>query len=501
MNHSYAKRTLALLTAALMLTSALTSCGGETPATTTNETTDAASADTAPVTEELDTLEQRQLVDDGLEDRDFGGATFTILGVEYFEDYYHIEEENGDIMDDTVFRRNSAVMERFNIQFVVEPMEYGSQVSHMKTAVLAGDDAYQLYAGHVVASGAVTTDAMFLNWYDVPHVDFSRPWWSKSTVEDLTYDGKTFLAVGDFALGALSNTYCVFFNKQIANDYDLPDLYEIVNDGKWTVDRMTEISREVYRDINGDGVSDMNDLHGLTLFVGSPANALLWAFGEKIAKPQPDGTITLDYFNTRMVDIYQKMYDLLWVGNTTYAQTIDEPDFGTAVRKKFNEGNALFTIDGLMVATADLRDSDTEYGIIPMPKWDEAQEAYYTMVDGSHDVLGIPMTVRDPDMVGTVVEALNAESYKRTVPVYYDIVLKTKGSRDEESVAIIDMICQNRIFDFAYVYGGWSSPCFWPQTLMNKKSADISSYYEKSHKSFDKYMDKIFTFFSEFEAQ
>ena len=122
------------------------------------------------------------------------------------------------------------------------------------------------------------------------------------------------------------------------------------------------------------------------------------------------------------------------------------------------------------------------------------------MVDGSHEVMAVPVTITDPEFVGTVIEALNAESYKRTIPVYYDIVLKTKGSRDEESVAIIDMICENRIFDFGYVYGAWGA-AFWPQTLMQSKNADISSYYEKNHKSFDKYMEKIFTFFEEYEAE
>lgn len=501
MKHTSAKRTLALLTAALMLTASLASCGGdaeETPTTDTN----APVTDTAADTAEPDALDSRMNVDDGLEEQDFGGADFTILCVDYFEDFYHIEEENGDIMDDTVFRRNSAVMERFNVKLLHEFMEYSKQVSHMKSSVLAGDDAYQLFAGHVVASGAVTNDAMFLNWHEVPHIDFSRPWWSKSTVEDLTYDGKAFLAVGDYALGALAQTYCVLFNKQVASDYDIPNLYDIVNEGKWTVDRMTELSREVFRDLNGDGVSDIEDLHGLTLFAGSPVNALLWAFGEKIAKPQPDGTIALDYYNNRVVDIYQKIYDLLLVGNTSYTQMMNEPDFAVAIGKKFLDGKALFTVGSIgTAASEDYRNSETDFGIIPMPKWDEAQESYHTMVDGSHDVLGIPMTVRDPDMVGTIVEALNAESYKRTVPVYYDIVLKTKGSRDEESVAIIDMLCANRIFDFGYVYGGWNSPCFWPQALINKKSADISSHYEKNHKSFDKYMDKILTFFAEFEAE
>ncbi|MBR5869601.1 MAG: hypothetical protein IKZ09_01070 [Clostridia bacterium] len=494
-------RIVSLLLLAASLSSALLSCGGTDNTPTADAGTQAVTAaQTEAVTEAPDALDLRMQEDDGLEDRDFGGADFHILGVDYNKDFYSVESETGDIMDDTVFRRNTVVMDRFNVNITVDVMEYSAQVSQLKRSVTAGDDAVQLFVGHVVSAGQAVLNNVFLNWYDIPNIDFSRPWWSPSNIEDLTYDGKTFLAVGDFALGALNNTYCVYFNKQVANDYDLPDIYSIVNDGKWTLDRMTELSREVYRDMNGDGTSDENDLHGFTIFVGSPVNAFLWSFGEKIAKKQADGTMALDYYNDRVVDIYQKMYDLLWVGNTTYAVGSNVSGFDTIVRTKFIEGKALFMADGFCIATDKLRDSDTEYGIIPMPKLDEAQDGYYTMVDGCHDILGVPVTVGDVEMVGTITEALNAESYKRTVPVFYDIVLKTKGSRDEESVAIIDMICDGRIFDFGYVYGGWGA-AFWMQDRMNAKSADISSYYEKKHKSVDKYMDKVFTYFEEYTAE
>lgn len=492
-------RMTALLLLTALLAASLISCGDTKDPEVTN-TADTTPEDTAAVTEKLDALDARMLVDDGLGEADFGGKDFHILGVEYCEDYYIIEKETGDVLDDAVFRRNSAVMERFNVNITAEVMDYDKQPSHLKTSVLSGDDAYQLYAGHVIVSGQIVADGIYTNWYDIPNVDFSRPWWSVSNVQDLTYDGKTFLAVGDFLLSSTNNTYCIYFNKQLAADYDLPDLYEIVNNGQWTVDKLTEVSREVYRDLNGDSVSDIDDLHGFSMFIGSPVNAFLWSFGEKIAKTQPDGTIALDYYNAKTVDIYQKLYDLIWVGNTTFTLDANITDFADKIRDKFLNGKALFTQDAFFYAVDMLRDFNTDYGIIPMPKWDEAQEKYYTMVDGSHEVMAVPVTITDPEFVGTVIEALNAESYKRTIPVYYDIVLKTKGSRDEESVAIIDMICENRIFDFGYVYGAWGA-AFWPQTLMQSKNADISSYYEKNHKSFDKYMEKIFTFFEEYEAE
>ena len=165
----------------------------------------------------------------------------------------------------------------------------------------------------------------------------------------------------------------------------------------------------------------------------------------------------------------------------------------------FTNNQVLFMPNTFLVATTALRDFTTDYGIIPYPKWDEAQEGYYTMVDGGHEGMAIPVSVSDVDFVGTIVEALNAESYKRTVPVFYDIVLKTKGSRDEESVAMLDMIFAGRVFDFGYVYGEFGA-AFWVQNLIEKKSADIASYYEKNHKSYDIRIADAIEFFEEYET-
>ena len=486
---------------ALLLTAAaaLFSCGGDTAVSSG----DTASADTAAdtqdsaVTEALDSLAARQLVDDELGAADFGGRTFRILGDDACEDYYLMEQQTGDVMNDAVFERNLAVTERFNIVLEAEVFEESQMAKQLKNSVMAADDAYQLFSGHIIYAGNAVCDNVYYNLHDVPHINFEKPWWSQSTLEDLSYDGKTFIAMGDFALTTVASTYCFYYNKQIASDYDLEGIYDIVNEGKWTIDRLTEISKEVYRDLNGNGTTDENDLYGFSMWARSPVNAFLWSFGEKLGKKQEDGTIVLDYFNDKVIDIYNKLYELCCVNETTFCRTA--VDDGPMMKSMFTDGKALVTADTFEFASKELRDVETDYGIIPYPKWDEAQEGYYTMVDGGHEGLAVPVSVADPDFVGTIVEALNAESYKRTVPVFYDIVLKTKGSRDEESVAMLDMIFNGRIFDFGYVYGEFGA-AFWPQYMVEKKSADISSYYEKNHKKYDKKIADAIEFFEEYET-
>ena len=486
---------LSTLILTALLASSLVSCGGDTAVT--QDSTDAVTtADTAAETEELDALAQRMLVDDGLEDKDFGGRTFRILGDEECVNHYLMEEQTGDVMDDAVYERNLAVTERFNIVLEAEVFEESQMAKTLKNSVMAADDAYQLFSGHIIYAGNAVCDNVYYNLNELPNIDFSKPWWSQSTIDDLSYDGKAFIAMGDFALSTIYSTYCFFYNKQIAAEYDMEDMYGIVNEGKWTVDRLTAISKEVYRDLNGDGAADENDLYGFAMWARSPVNAFLWSFGEKLGKKQDDGTIVLDYYNAKVIEIYEKLYELCCVNETTFCRT--DVAEGELMKSMFTDGKALFTADTFQFASKQLRDVETDYGILPYPKWDEAQEGYYTMVDGGHEGIAVPVSVADPEFVGTITEALNAESYKRTVPVYYDIVLKTKGSRDEESVRMLDMIFDGRIFDFGYVYGEFGA-AFWPQYLVEKKSADIASYYEKNHKSYDKKIANAIEFFEEYE--
>lgn len=452
---------------------------------------------TVETEEPVDSLTARMNVDDGVETEDFNGRTFKILGDDGYTDYYLMEEETGDVLEDSIFLRNSAIQERFNIVLDAYVVDEQQLVPSLKASVMAGDEEYQLFAGHIIYAGQAICDGLYYNWYDMPHIDFSKPWWSDSNVQDLTYDGKAFIAMGDFALSTVAATYAMFFNKQIAADYDLEDMYELVNSGKFTADKLIALSKDIYRDLNGNGEADENDLYGYAIGARSPINVYLWSFGEKLGKQQKDGTIILDYYNEKVTQIYQKLYDMTWGSEGVFARcTTDEYQIP---REMFKSNQVLFHPDVFSFATNHLREFTSDYGIIPYPKWDEAQADYYTMVDGGHEGLAIPSSTTDVEFVGKIVEVLNAESWKRVIPAYYDIALKTKGTRDETSVAMLDYILEHRIFDFGYVYGAFGA-AFWPQYLAEKKSTDIASYYEQNHKTYDNTMSKVFEYFETYEG-
>ena len=98
-----------------------------------------------------------------------------------------------------------------------------------------------------------------------------------------------------------------------------------------------------------------------------------------------------------------------------------------------------------------LRTMETDFGILPYPKLDESQAQYSSTSRDNFDLFVLPVDVKDKEFSGIITEALCAESYRSVVPTYYDVVLKTKTSRDEESAEMIDIIRDSLTFDLGYL--------------------------------------------------
>ena len=474
--------------------------GNETSAvtTTTEETT-------------LNPADARLAVDDELPDKDFEGQTYTILTYDQHKADVFSESLNGEVINDAVFERNEKVEERFNVVIEVNSqVNYAEVTNFANNTVMAGDDAFQITAQHVVQLGSTIMQGLYMNWYDIPHIDFSKPWWSPSTTNDLTYgDDKALIAVGDLALSSLAATYCYFYDKTDAETYKIEDLYDVVWDGKWTIDYVMQVTKDIYEDLNSNGERDEEDYYGMTQQMQSALNTYLWSCGGKVMQKNAQGIPELVYKTEKTNNIIEKLYQLCYESEgVCTARKFDQSMVTSSADDvihyigaiSFKENMTLMTAGTLDMTINYFRDKSTEYGILPYPKYDEAQEDYYTMVDGYHAALAIPKSVQDLDFVGIITEALNAESYKIVFPAYYEVALKTKYAYDDESVQMLDMIVDSRIFDFGYVYDAWKGMSFYFQTIIyTNKNKDFESYYATNSSAAIKYYDELLEFFEEME--
>ncbi len=491
-----------LLAIATLIPLSAASCGGNgDDSKTTDSKRYTTTAGTVDTEEPKDALEARKDVDDELGEYDFKEYEYRIYttdgnGVNWIQ-----EADAKDVVDVAVYERNLAVAERFNCKFSVMDRSYGNVGTYIPRMVNSGEDAFDLASSQCIITGSVALSDVFLNWYDIPNIDFSKPWWSDSNVEDLTHNGVCILAVGDAALSALASTYCVFYNKALGARYDLPDMYEIVRDGDWTFDKAVELSRDIYDDTNLNGEKDNEDIYGYTSDPQSNINTYLWAFDNPVFEKNGD-SLEFVYKTDKVPAIIQVLMDTFNVydgmrSDLQYISPVTQSSHWYSM-EMFGKGLSVFANGFIGTALSSYRDMEDDYAILPYPKWDENQEEYYTMADGGHEIMAIPLTAQELERVGTITEALCAESYKTLVPAYYDKALKAKGTRDMESIELLDMLVDARVFDFGYVYDGWAGASFLMQNMFTSRNSNFESLWKSQEARVTKHYNEVIEYFENY---
>ncbi len=490
------KRTTILTTAALLaVVLAAVSCGDsadtgtETDAETTAPTTEAVTADpNDPYAERLNVSANLPA------DLDFGGAHFRSMvndsndGV--MTNDITVDTQTGEIVDDTIYERKLYVEELLNV--VIDPsevMEFTKASATIRKTVNAGDDAYDVYLEHMITAGGDTLEGIFLNWYDIPHMNFKQPWYPQATVENITVDGVMYLLLSDVMMSSFHNTYCYYYNKEIAANYDLPDIYDIVRKGDWTFERVTELSKGVYRDLNGDGQKDMKDQYGYATSIDSNVVTYAWAFDIDLIDVSGGKPVVVAN-NEKMINAVSMLRDFFYNSGDAFTMTI-----WTDFIDMFTQGQVLFIPRCIGETQTFFREMEN-YGLLPFPKYDSAQDKYYTMLDGCSPLIAVPKTASNTEMIGAVLEAMGEYSYKYVVPAYYDVALKVKGTRDENSIEMLDIIAEGRVVDFGFVYDSWKGFSFSLMDLVGTNSnGDFASYYKKKEKSVTKHYNNVYETF------
>jgi len=273
----------------------------------------------------------------------------------------------------------------------------------------------------------------------------------------------------------------MFFNKNLAAAYDMGNLYEAVINGEWTFDYFVELTKDIYIDQDGSGDKSDGDFYG---FAQSHAwqigvSAWLWAFDNPTVKKDEDGVPQIAVKTDKINNIVNSLYDYLFNSNGVHYRRDNEAGQGMDL---FLAKQAIFAMGNVGSPTGEgLRNFEDEYGMLPLPKWDENQQNYYTMASGEHTCLAVPKTVKDTEFVGIVMEALSAESYKQVIPTLYEIALKTRYLRDNESKDVLDILINGRMYDFGYIYGGFQGFGFMLGAMFEKGNNNFESYYQSKY--------------------
>jgi len=477
------RKLLALLLAAVLASSGLVGCGSAEPEAETNGGAGDAAVETTP----QDTETTRDQISDNLPDKDFGGRNFHLLTRQNYFHKFMPEDMTGEAVNDALYARNTEIMERYNItmSYTAPACEWGSSSKtwnqDLENSVMAGDGAYDLVAGYASTVPEVVTKNILLNWHDVPYIDLSRPWWSERVSEALTVNGKLFLLTGDYSLSLWDDMFGFLFNKQVALDFGIEDLYSLTREGKWTMDKLSQFCAQVSNDSNGDGTWDENDTYGLVSNWSTSIDTFQISCEMDLVSHTDDGGLKITMMSEKAVDILSRVTSLYNDAHAAYAY--NEGGDLTRYNNMFSGGQTLFYAI-FFANISSLRDMETDFGILPYPKLDEAQAQYASTSRDNFDLFVLPIDVKDQEFSGIITEALCAESYRSVVPTYYDVVLKTKTSRDEESAEMIDIIRDSLTFDLGYLCStSLNGLGHLFVNLVRNNSTDLASKYASAEKA------------------
>ena len=506
------KKIISLILILVIIAGILISCGGDSKADTpdnnkTNDgsgvNNDADSGDNQTGNQQSDVQTPAESgIDPELPEIDFENYAFTFLTHLYDGgDWVNptpleiiAEETSDEPIIDAVYRRNLKIKEKYNIDIKMIP---NSDVkSILNKDVKAGDSTYDavvMYGDHV--QGIITAD-LLLDTSHLPYIDLDKPWWDPA-IRSLSIINKNYLLAGDLLILDNEATNVLLFNKKLMADLSIDLPYKTVKENKWTMDAMHNIIKNGASDLNGDGLmSAFEDRWGFTVF-NDTIHALLVAGGGALAVKDENDIPYMDFASQKNLAVLDKVFDLLYNPDyVLFAKNIPaigrQADTGLEVYKTGFEENRILFLWARMRVVELFRGMESDFGIIPLPKYDEAQDKYYSIVNPfTTALLGIPKNAENLDRVSIILEVLAAESRYTLKPAYYEVVLQRKYARDAESEEMLDLIFSSRVFDIGGVYSFGNIYRDFMDLGAPKFDKNIASFYDKKIGSMETAINKV----------
>lgn len=478
----FRRLSISLICAALLLSS-LAGCAGDTSKPAETPVTLDTPSDT-------DTSTETTKLSDGLPNQNFEGYNFRIISAIFYSremaNYLTYEELTGNPVDDELYNSRLAIEDRFNVKISIIPTgsDTGVLGTTVKNAVFAGDDAFDIQIGHDTTTVGLAKEGCFYNMYNVSQFNFDMPWWPSNTCENLSMCGQLYVASNYMSYCGLHWTRAICVNKTYAEEHNREIPYDLVREGKWTLEAMFDFIADTSEDLDGNGKINAKDRVGFATG-GQTWYCMQEALDCGVYSKDPNDYLFLDIDLERLSSMVDK---LTWLVKTS-GEYLNEGDFAVTT---FANNRALLAYTQIGDAYDTYRESDVVYGFLPTPKLDENQENY---INCCTDVpWAIPKTTPNIDIVGTICEAMSCYNYNNVLPAYFEVAMKSRTADSPEDAEMLQLIADTRTIGTAYAYGLTFNNIISDVVGTNN---EISSYMTKQEKAASKLLDKLLITFED----
>ena len=427
---------LAALLSMLMVV-ALIACSDATDTPEDSSASAVVSDDTAAGDTAAESTKLEPVLPDTKYNREFKIASGYVTETKYTTNLIISDETTGDILNDAIFSRTVLMEERFGITMVVDDIP----VATLKTAHGSGEHIYDIGTATLSEITTVLTNGLATDLNKVNSIDLSNPWWDQNANAKFAITDKLFYTFSDFFITGIDNTRACYFNKELATDLNLGNLYSIAKEGTWTFEKFRAMCVVALSDLDGNGVIDSNDRVGVAEKGTQFYEAVMSACD---MEPVKQGSDSVAYYSgnverDKFIDVYTQVLDWFTKDNT-YLNIAN----ATAL-EMFKNGNSLFILYTFSECPKLRSETSVEFGIMPIPKYNEDQ-ANYQHTSPNGDALFICAgTEEEMEFAGVMCEAAayfssNYYSDDAVMPSYFNLCLATKNAPDLDSSENLQII-------------------------------------------------------------
>ena len=373
-------------------------------------------------------------------DRDFIIAAGYVTETKYTSNLIVSDEINGELINDAVYTRAENIKERFGVEIQVMDISYTQIIN----ATTGGERPYDIGTATLSEIINVLTKGAAADLHTVESVDLEKPWWDQNANDKFAVQDKLYYTFSDFFITGIDNTRACFFNKDLATDLNLGDLYALVDPGKWTIDVMQEMCKQAFVDKDGNGKASQGDQVGVAEAATQFYEAVITACD---MEPTKQGADHLPYYpgnddTERFSEVYLHILDLFTSDNSYLVIG------NTDALNMFTSGSALFILYTLTQCPAMRKNTELNFGILPCPKYNEEQERYMNVSPNGDALFIIPGPTEDVEFSGVMCEAAAyySSSYysdSALMPAYFDLCLTTRNAPDVDSSKNLQIIHDN----------------------------------------------------------
>lgn len=293
-----------------MLVSVAVSCGKAEPAQTTVATTTAAaggdpSSDTTPVETEPPPAF------DSVPAQDLGGEfhIYYALADDCFKDF-HAETLTGDVKNDLIYERNSMVEEKLGVDIQISWADYPDVNNACKIQAQSNTSDYDMFGGHRT-SLALSHQGFHYDLASIPTLNLDGEWWDKDYIEAITVNDSLYTVIGDAAISTLLFVSSMTFNKTMMDQSNITYPYDLVREGKWTLDALKTMTADFGEDLNGDGrYIRENDRFALLGWGTESSYSLFYGADFAFINRDAAGDPVLEFDTDKLVNILEKNLEI-----------------------------------------------------------------------------------------------------------------------------------------------------------------------------------------------